>query len=210
MQHVKVHRIFPIQPPASPPAIAAYKALRLRSLQIDAASFASNYVCEVAFTDDVWQQRLNSPFKRTFIASVPPEDGRPRATNEVHEDDGKDTWIGMVTVLGPSELLPSILAPFDETGVGANWEMYFLAAMWVHPAHRGKGIASELVRASLEWVRTNVDPKFSGEKEGKEKVVILLVYDDNAGGRTLYSKVGFRDLVGVPTRDGERWMSVKV
>ncbi|KIJ17598.1 hypothetical protein PAXINDRAFT_72718 [Paxillus involutus ATCC 200175] len=208
-----MYKIFPIQPPAAPCTIAAYKALRLISLQTDPASFISTYAREVAFTDDVWQQRLSSPFKQTFIASYHPapySDGEPQAVNEEHEDDGKDTWIGTVTILGPSELLPSTLAPFDEVGMGANWEMYFVAAMWVQPAHRGKGVGRELVMASLEWARTNVDPKFLDEKEGKEKVALLLVYDSNASGRALYSKMGFRDLVGVPVEDGQRCMSVKV
>ncbi|KIK72852.1 hypothetical protein PAXRUDRAFT_836368, partial [Paxillus rubicundulus Ve08.2h10] len=166
----------------------------------------------VAFTDDVWKERLSSPFKQTFIASYHPApslDDDPRAVNE-GEDDGKDAWIGTVTILGPSELLPSTLAPLDEVRVGADWEMYFLAAMWVHPGHRGKDVGRELVMASLEWARTNVDPKFSGEQEGKEKVVLLLVYNSNASGRALYSKMGFGDLVGVPVEDGQRWMSVKV
>jgi GNAT superfamily N-acetyltransferase len=88
--------------------------------------------------------------------------------------------------------------------------MYFLAAMWVHSAHRGKGVGTELVRAALEWAQTNVDPKFPDRNEEREKVVILLVYENNASARALYSKVGFRDLVGVPSEDGEQWMSVKI
>ncbi|KAF9240273.1 hypothetical protein BU15DRAFT_45918 [Melanogaster broomeanus] len=201
-----MYRIFSIEPPASPPTIAAYKALRLTCLQTDPASFSSNYAREVAFTDDVWQARLNSPFKRTFIASI-----RTASSEDAeHEDDGMDAWIGTVTILGPSELWPSTLAPFVDAGVGANWEIYFLAAMWVHPAHRGKGVGAELVRAGLEWARTNVDPKFSDENVEREKVVAMAVFENNTGGRALYSKVGFRDLVGVPAKDGERWLSIKV
>ncbi|KIK76404.1 hypothetical protein PAXRUDRAFT_18248, partial [Paxillus rubicundulus Ve08.2h10] len=91
-----MYKIFPIQPPAAPRIIPAYKALRLTCLQTDPASFISTYAGEVAFTDDVWKERLSSPFKQTFIASYHPApslDDDPRAVNE-GEDDGKDAWIG--------------------------------------------------------------------------------------------------------------------
>ncbi|KAF9240275.1 hypothetical protein BU15DRAFT_46001 [Melanogaster broomeanus] len=211
VQYVKdsaMYRIFSIEPPASPPTVAAFKELRLTCLQTDPASFVSNYALEVAFTDDVWQAQLNSSFQRTFIASIhaaSPKDAE-------REDDGMDAWIGTVTILGPSEVWPSPLAPFFDAGVGANWEMYLLSVMWVHPAHRGKGVGIDLVRAGLEWARTNVDPKFSDEKVEREKVMVLVACENNTGGRAFYSKAGFSDLVGVTTKDGERriMMSVKI
>ncbi|KIJ64600.1 hypothetical protein HYDPIDRAFT_111973 [Hydnomerulius pinastri MD-312] len=208
-----MYKIFPIPVPAPASAITAYKSLRLTSLQLDPASFGSNYAREVAFTDDVWHKRLNSPFKRTFVASIASAsspDGTSASGAGGPDTDGHEKWIGTVTILGPSELLPSTLAPFDEARVGANWAMYFLAAMWVHHDHRGKGVGYRLVKEGMEWARKNVDPKFANDEVEKEKVVLLLVGDHNSGGRALYSRAGFRDLVEMPAQEGERWMVVKV
>lgn len=207
------YTIFPIEPPISPFQLNAYKTLRLTSLQMDPQAFASTYAREVAFSEDIWRERLDSRFKQTMVASV--QDSVSPTSERGVDDKEKATetgeWIGTATIVGPSGILPSILAPFKEAGVGTNWEMYALFAMWVHPAHRGKGVGVQLVKACLEWVRTNVDIKFSSENSGDfEKVAVLLVYEDNVAGRALYSRVGFSDLDGVPTKEGERWMVARV
>ncbi|KAH7885502.1 hypothetical protein F5I97DRAFT_1886100 [Phlebopus sp. FC_14] len=79
--------------------------------------------------------------------------------------------------------------------------------MWVHPHHRGKGVGHELVMRGVEWVREHKDSKWTDEKE---KVVILLVHDDNARGRALYAKAGFEDIVQMPMDNGERWMFLRL
>ena len=206
------YTVFPIEPPASPPQLAAYKTLRLTSLQIDPQAFLSTYAHEAAFSEDVWRARLDSPFKRTLVASV---------LDASHECGGVDNnevgetgeWIGTARIVGPSDIPPSDLAAFKEAKVGANWEIYGLYAMWVHPAHRGKGVGAQLVRACLEWARTNVDIKFSGENSGDfEKVVVLLVYADNVAAHAFYSREGFTylDGVSVAERKGGRCMLAKV
>ena len=82
--------------------------------------------------------------------------------------------------------------------------------MWVHPAHRGKGVGTQLVNACLEW-RTNVDIKFSSKHGGDdEKVVVLLVHDSNVAGHTLCSRTGFTELERVSAREGKRWMLARV
>ncbi|KAH0831847.1 acyl-CoA N-acyltransferase [Lanmaoa asiatica] len=202
------YTIFPLEPPVSPSQLAAYKTLRLASLRIDPHAFVSTYVREVGFSEDVWRQRLDSPFKRTLIASA-----LDAASHECDRDVNEETGecIGTASIIGPSEMPPYILAPFKEAGVCANWETYGLYAMWVHPAHRGKGVGAQLVEACLEWARTNVDIKFSSENNGAcEKVVLVLVYDNNVAGRALYSRMGFTDVEGVPAGEGERWMLCKV
>ncbi|KAI9568557.1 hypothetical protein HD554DRAFT_2022194 [Boletus coccyginus] len=200
------YTVSPIEPPVSPSQLVAYKVLRLTSLQVDPQAFGSNYARELAFSDDVWRERLNSPFKQTVVASV--LDG-----SKVDSEEAGETgqWIGTASVVGPSDIPPSVLSPLEEAGVGANWEIYGLYAMWVHPAHRGKGVAAQLTKACLEWARTNVDPKFSSENsEGFEKVVVLLVHVDNVAGHALYSRAGFTDLEGIPVTEGQRWMLAKV
>ncbi|KAG2033451.1 acyl-CoA N-acyltransferase [Suillus americanus] len=177
--------------------VEKYKALRLTSLKIDPASFSSTYEREIAFTPEIWAQRLASRFKRTFIASV--------------KDEGSisETWVGMISVLGPSELIPATLEPLERAGVGGDWDMYFVAGLWVHPEHRGRGLGTRLVKEGLEWVRTNVDP--NSDSEGKrDRMILLLVGNDNASGRALYQKVGFTNLTSMPPGEGNSYMCMKV
>lgn len=216
------YSIFPLEPlPVSPAQLTAYKALRLTSLQIDPHAFGSNYAREVALTEDVWRERLDSPFKQTLIVSVLPDNADDAPAHERDNANDNDNggepgqtgeWIGMATIVGPSGLPPFILAPFREAGKSSNWEMYALFSMWVHPAHRGKGLGMRLIKSCLEWARTNVDAKFSSENDGNlEKVVVLLAWQNNVAARALYSKAGFTDKVeGVSSREGQMWMLAKV
>lgn len=131
----------------------------------------------------------------------------PDSENRV--PDG-NSGIGMVTILAPSEIPSATLEPLERAGLSANWEPYFLVAMWVHPEHRGKGVAKELVKRGLEWARTFSDPHFAHESGEKEKVVVLMVHDHNKSACTLYTKMGFRGLKEASCVEGCRWMAVKV
>ncbi|KAI6044849.1 hypothetical protein EDC04DRAFT_3137602 [Pisolithus marmoratus] len=201
-----MYRYFSLPVPVTPPTIAAYKSLRFTSLRIDPACFSSSYAREAAYTDEFWYQWLSSPFKRTFVAA---EITKVPSESESGPSDGH-SWIGMVTILAPSEHLPATLEPLEKAGLGGKWESYFLVAMWVHPEHRGKGIAKELVKRGLEWARTFTDPKFPCVGGEREKVVVLVVHDYNKSACTLYTKMGFRDLTEVSCEEGYRWMVVKV
>ncbi|KAG9315975.1 hypothetical protein JVU11DRAFT_3632 [Chiua virens] len=217
------YTVFPIQRPTgiSSSHLAAYKTLRLTSLQVDPQAFGSNYARELAFTDDVWRQRIDSPCKRTFVASVSEsvrdaESGGDTDVEDVgrvtlhHPSEDKGEWIGTASIVGPSDLVPGIVDRFREDGVlGSNWQVYGLFAMWVHPAHRKRGIGAQLVKACLEWARTHIASKAEGGGD-IEKVVVLLVHDNNVAGRALYSRLGFNNLEGVSVEEGERWMLTKV
>lgn len=48
--------------------VEQYKAFRLYSLKTAPNSFGSTYEREIAFTNDVWYNRLASPLATTFIA----------------------------------------------------------------------------------------------------------------------------------------------
>jgi RimJ/RimL family protein N-acetyltransferase len=54
--------------------------------------------------------------------------------------------------------------------------------MMVAPDWRGRGVGSALIEAAIAWCR----------REGVEKIE-LSVYPDNAAGRALYTKFGFRE-----------------
>ena len=156
------YSIFPVTEPVTNEDIEKYKALRLTSLKIDPSSFGSTYEREIALTPEIWAKRLTSLFKRTFIASV--------------KDEGSisESWIGMVSILGPSELILATLEPFERVRVGADWDKYMVAGMWVHPKHRGKGLGTRLMKEGLEWVRTNIDPK-NDSVSRRDKVALYKV-----------------------------------
>ena len=65
-----MHSVFPIESPISPFQLAAYKKLRLTSLQLDPQAFSSNYAREVTFSDDAWRERVEGQGKQTIVASV--------------------------------------------------------------------------------------------------------------------------------------------
>ncbi|KAG9315973.1 hypothetical protein JVU11DRAFT_3630 [Chiua virens] len=218
------HTMFPLQRPTGIPSayLAAYKNLRLTSLQVDPQAFGSTYAREVAWSDDVWRQHMDSPCKRTVIASVrdKPGDGKDHGdgTRDRDAEACEGEWIGMASIVAPSDMPPLYMAPFKQAGVGSNWEIYGLFGMWVDHAHRGKGLGARLVEECLEWARAHVDPAFStlenGRGSDREKVVVLMVYENNAAGVALYSKMGFVDLKGLPPREGhlegEKWMLAKL
>lgn len=119
-----------------------------------------------------------------------------------------ETLVGMRPILGPSELIPVTLEPFERAGVGADWDMYFVVGLWVHSEHRGRGLGTHLAKEKegLEWVRTNMDPK--NDLEGKiSRMVLLLVGDDNASSNTLYRKVCFADLKSRPPEEENSHMN---
>ncbi|KAH0831859.1 hypothetical protein J3R83DRAFT_12717 [Lanmaoa asiatica] len=103
------YTIFPLEPPVSPSQLAAYKALRLTSLQVDRHAFGSNYAREVGSSEDVWRQRLDSPFKQTLIASV------LDAASHVRDGDVNEMgdWIGTASIAEPSGTHPFHLGPIQ-------------------------------------------------------------------------------------------------
>jgi ribosomal protein S18 acetylase RimI-like enzyme len=51
-----------------PSLLQKSKTLRLKALQTDPSSFASNYAKEILFEDSIWEARLKNPLARTFVA----------------------------------------------------------------------------------------------------------------------------------------------
>jgi ribosomal protein S18 acetylase RimI-like enzyme len=109
---------------AGPDQWLVYRNLRLAALAEAPYAFSSTLERELAFDDQVWQQRLGSRAVATFLAW-----------------EG-DQVVGMAT--GKPE------DPGDDFAVPGAWQ---LVAMWVSPAVRGTGVAAALVEAVAEHVR---------------------------------------------------------
>lgn len=196
IQNSDSHRSKPTRMPSSPPTHARWR-LQMMSGENDSIHLSSG--------------RFSLP------CLIPSSSHQGRDVDEHGDVPGRivddSEWIGMASIIGPSDAMMAsfVIAPFKEAGVSVNWEMYGLYSVWVHPAHRGKGVGARLVNACLEWARTNVDIKFASENSGDlEKVVVLLVNDNNVTGHALYSRTGFTDVEGVPVEEGQTWMLAKV
>jgi GNAT superfamily N-acetyltransferase len=76
-----------------------------------------------------------------------------------------------------------------------------LISMWVHPAHRGRGVAAQLMRAVVGWAAGD------GARE-----VALWVADGNAAAAAVYRRAGFvptgrrRPLPSNPAVAEEEWV----
>jgi ribosomal protein S18 acetylase RimI-like enzyme len=71
-------------------------------------------------------------------------------------------------------------APIGFAIVGAEWGSGYLQRVAVSPAHRGQGIGTDLVRASLSWAR----------RQGS-RAMVLNVRQQSTAARRLYRRVGF-------------------
>ncbi|KAL2067301.1 hypothetical protein VTL71DRAFT_1725 [Oculimacula yallundae] len=155
-----------------------YKTFRLYSLRTAPECFGSTYAREVAFTEDIWYDRLANPKATTFIATQ------------------FDRIVCTLTTIGPlpgtaEESAPSA-NPWEvsRSGKDGSLEEYHLRinGMFTLPEARGQGIAKALLENALEF----------GSKEAKKTeltfVATMVVDDDNVPARALYAKCGFVEI----------------
>jgi ribosomal protein S18 acetylase RimI-like enzyme len=141
---------------------AAVREARLDALAQAPDAFASTLEREQAFDEPEWRRRLAGT--AWFGA-----------------------WAAGARAAGVPAGLAGVVAAFPETGPQApvtehatpgTWH---LVAMWVSPAHRGQGIAEQLVAAVCDLART----------QGADRVA-LWVADANPRARAVYRRLGFR------------------
>ncbi len=94
------------------------RRVRLAALAEAPYAFMSTLERELGFEEQVWRQRLGSPYAATFLAW---HDGEPAGTATGKVDD-----------------------PDDEFAVPGAWQ---LVGMWVDPCARGLGVADALIEA---------------------------------------------------------------
>jgi GNAT superfamily N-acetyltransferase len=188
------YKISPVPVPPTPSDIANYTTLRLLSLRTDPSLFGSSYEREIAFTSEQWRKRLDGVNKVVIIAS---------ATDTVisgGQDELEAEWVGMVTIVASSELGGFQLLP-EEGNVGKDTFVYGLFGTWVHPEHRGNGLAKRMIEAGFHWVRKHAHQ--NDVMRDREKVVGLRVEKSNERALKVYRKTGFKMLSGVEARPGE-------
>jgi ribosomal protein S18 acetylase RimI-like enzyme len=169
-----------IQIPKDDESIRRYvdqvKAFRLLSLQTSPESFLSTYAREIAFTDDVWYERLSNPKAVTFIAV---QSGR---------------IVSSIAVIGPLPYGPDALSPLGNPWVtmdgdaavkipaSSHWR---INGMFTLPEARGQGTAKALIEAAKKFGAAEA------AASGKDLVFSIAVDEDNVPAKALYQSCGF-------------------
>jgi GNAT superfamily N-acetyltransferase len=112
--------------------------------------------------------------------------GSPRAFGSTFEREqayDEDAWrqwprAAAVFLADEGDVPVAMVAGFD----GDTVEERQLVSLWVHPDHRGRGIASRLVTHVEDWAR----------EEGAHRLV-LWVADGNEAALRLYQRHGFTE-----------------
>jgi len=130
---------------------ARVKALRLRALAADPEGFGSTYEADAAKPDEWWHT----------IARLSDEGEEQRTFVAADEDD---RWLGFIVVRRDDEHPPDAV----------------VNATWVAPEARGRGIATALTRACVEWAA----------ERGFAAIGVSAVIGNEAARRT-YEAAGF-------------------
>lgn len=72
-----------------------------------------------------------------------------------------------------------------------------IVSMWTAPTHRGRGIATEMLRVIIDWA----------EQRGCRRLV-LQVLESNRSAQAVYAQAGFRRAEGPQAVDGEAQLPV--
>jgi GNAT superfamily N-acetyltransferase len=178
------YRTYVISPTS--PSIAflsgKFSAISLRALAVDPASFGMSYHTESTFSPSTWLARITRPNIRIFITVVHPS----TLPSELHTIEHGD-WIGMVTQIGPTPKaefwLPDSGCPEPE---GDDIETKFhQTALWIEAAHRGKGVAKQLIEAGVAYAKESIEGSVTQAR------VRAFTGPSNEGSLRLYGSRGF-------------------
>ncbi|KAG9044057.1 hypothetical protein FS837_008837 [Tulasnella sp. UAMH 9824] len=144
-----------------------FRTLRLEALATSPDSFGSNVSREEAFPMEVWEERSARTAFAFELVTLP--GSAPGDKSTLHERAA-----GMIAY------------HWTEQGEAL---LAHLVGLWVHPAHRGKGLGSALV----EWVVEQVFPSGAvGAEKGRR--LQLEVGERNKEVISIYERLGFRRL----------------
>ncbi|KAJ6597230.1 acyl-CoA N-acyltransferase [Mycena vulgaris] len=158
--------VFSIPIPVSEENVIKYSQLRLCALKTNPEAFGSTYEGNVGKTLEQWREMVDTPDRLTVIA------------RSVSTEDENTEWVGTASILTPE------MAELYTGDAGPN--PYALVGMWVHPAHRRKGLGKKLIAVGIEWVRARTE----GMPERKRQV-LLEVHRHNDSAKGLYDGLGF-------------------
>ncbi|MBK9751553.1 MAG: GNAT family N-acetyltransferase [Chloroflexi bacterium] len=153
------------------PSVSA--GLRPVNLRTDLAPLAD--LIELAFADTMDSSGRAAIREMRTLSRVAPGLGALLNVNEVAQGIGLGyVWIEDGRLVGNTSVYPAHLP----RSFGSSW---IIANVAVHPDYRGRGIARQLMQASMDMIR----------KRGHATTTVLQVEDGNDVARHLYESLGF-------------------
>lgn len=154
------------------------RRLRLQSLLTDAANFKSKYSDEINQPIDFWLNRLRDTKTDHWIAY-----DDDTTTEEQSNTEGFGRWAAFLVVFSmgkqPVERDDDVRSSLEHD----LCEHYSMAALYVDPVFRGRGVSTALLSAAIQDIR---------EKSQGPKVVITLgVREHNTAAIRIYQRLGF-------------------
>lgn len=128
-----------------------WKTIRLRALEEAPDAFGSTLEAERGFDDSVWRERLGKRSSACLLAT--------------HAREDASVELGLVACM-----------PYEGKAAGSAG----IFSMWVAPEARRAGVGLALMRAAIDWARS----------EGFERIY-LDVGDANPAAIALYESLGF-------------------
>lgn len=150
------------------------EGLRPVNLRTDLAPLAD--LIELAFSDSMDSSGRAAIREMRTLSRVAPGLGALLNVNEVAQGIGLGfVWIQDGKLVGNTSVYPAHLP----RAFGSAW---IIANVAVHPTYRGRGIARQLMLASMDMIR----------KRSTSSLTLLQVEESNALARRLYENLGFK------------------
>ena len=185
MSHLSVHLI-QISEDTAETTLEKYatrqRALRLKSLQTDPASFSSKYESEKAQPMSFWLNRVKEPTARTIVMISSPNEEAAHDPSVLLREDVE--WVG-VNVCVKIRNATTAMAKEEQKEAGAPGEWY-LAAVYVDRSVRGRGGGKRIVQFGIDLMR-----KEEQEQGRSGSVCLTNVLHGNDSALGLYLKLGF-------------------
>jgi ribosomal protein S18 acetylase RimI-like enzyme len=162
------------------------KDFRLNSLQESPEAFGSSYGREIAFTEDVWADRLTNP-QATSIVAVHRKEHLDANADDVVKVRAllENTWAATTTLIQIDDWgYPSNLHP-DATRASDSL-LFRLNGVYVAPSYRAQGIGKATIADSL------VVGRAMASSLGVTARFQVRVDKPNIAAKTLYERAGFR------------------
>ncbi|KAL9108798.1 MAG: hypothetical protein Q9227_006455 [Pyrenula ochraceoflavens] len=180
---------------------ARYQTIRLEALRLEPQAYGSKFEVESQWPVNIYMNRLQQPFSRTFIAL--------QSTNTFEDARNQralltNPWKGTLTLLGPrlasSGIMTASESPwklFQQTSSLDELEqisrddpptqlVYITVGVYVAKDARGIGVGKKLVYASFDAVRRR-----AVELNVKSALVVVMAEHDNDSAKALYLSSGF-------------------
>ena len=167
-----------------------YRDLRLAGLKLSPESFSSTFDIEAGLSDAHWVTQLTRPEFETFICAAVP---LSTATDAMHPNRDEVEWVAQISAHGPISPadfeLPAesgqLLQTSDDAYLEERWQ---IMGLYVHPHHRGHGIAFKLCDALFAYLQNE---RLAPARPCPKLHLRAMIKPDNIASIRLFGKLGF-------------------